>query len=133
MSFIYRGTSFLGIYSMAYNLPPGVDTKILGHIPARHRDDVIGEAWVGYLEAERDGGDPIAAARRAVWAYKKRETRYEKRRTSCDEFAACPSNFDDGLDEIVSIEDLGDNKGNQHADDMGLHYDQYHGWTRDDI
>ncbi len=59
-------------------LPDGVSDNLISSIPMRYREDAEQEAWVGYLEAKRDGTDPIEGAKKAVWTYANKERANEQ-------------------------------------------------------
>lgn len=62
------------------DLPPDVNEELLRTMPKRHREDAIQEAWVGFLQAQRDGDNPIEAAEQAIHNYRRQEHRHERRR-----------------------------------------------------
>ncbi len=73
-----RGFPLHSIIEGLLMLPPGVNENLLANIPLRYREDAQQEAWVGFLEAQRDGLEPVEAAKKAVWDYANRERSAEK-------------------------------------------------------
>ena len=61
------------------DLPPTVSEDLLLKLPRRHREDAAQEAWLGYLRAERDGDDPVAAGEQAIVAYGRQERKHDRR------------------------------------------------------
>lgn len=97
--------------------PPNTSAADFQKYPLRFRADAVQEAWVAYLE----GGDPLAGASK----FASRERRFEKRHRSIDH-----------LDEIEDHELCLDDRlsgGAFAPQEVGLHYDTYHGWCRDDV
>ncbi len=60
-------------------LPASIQELLL-RVPRRHREDAQQEAWLGWLQAERDGLDPTEGAREAILAYGRQERKHERRR-----------------------------------------------------
>jgi hypothetical protein len=123
--------------------PPGTGEDDFRKIPKGFREDAIQEAWVAHLgelrQAELEGREPrpgvaLAAAR----TYASRERRFEKRHLAALSADGPTHTGREGRFHARNVAHVpleGESarkEGGLKAEDLGLHYDPYHGLCRDD-